>query len=319
MLNRKTKLLLWKIFSLFSVIRGYNIWLIALAQYLSAIFVLAPERRALSILLDPYMLVIVLATVLSIASGYIINNFYDKEKDLINRPVKTKIDRLVSESTRLKIYFGINFVVFALAFLISWRAALFFSAYIFLIWFYSHKLKKYPIIGNVTASLLAVLSFFAVLFYYQKEELFNILHHQHKYFIVFAHASFLYLLILIREMVKDLENIPGDFLNNYRTLPVVYGEKTSKYIISFLIVLTLIPAYILIEKADVGYMDIYIYFSLIGLLLFLVFLWKSEKKVHFIATHNFLKLLIILGVFSVILLEPSLLWKGRNIIENINL
>lgn len=319
MLNRKNKLLLWKIFSLFSVIRGYNIWLIALAQYLSAIFVLAPERRALSILLDPYMAVIVLATILSIASGYIINNFYDKEKDLINRPVKTKIDRLISEPTRLKIYFGINFMVFALALLISWRAALFFSVYIFLIWFYSHKLKKYPIIGNVTASLLAILPFFAVLFYYQKEELFNILHHKHKYFIIFAHASFLYLLILIREMVKDLENIPGDFLNNYRTIPVVYGEKTSKYIITSLIVLTLIPAYILIEKADVGYMDIYIYFALIGLLLFLIFLWNSEKKSHFIATHTFLKLLIILGVFSVILIDPSLLWKGRDIIENIKL
>lgn len=314
MLNRKNKLLLWKIFSLFSVIRGYNIWLIALAQYLSAIFVLAPERRALSILLDPYMAVIVLATILSIASGYIINNFYDKEKDLINRPVKTKIDRLISEPTRLKIYFGINFMVFALALLISWRAALFFSGYIFLIWFYSHKLKKYPIIGNITASLLAILPFFAILFYYQKEELFNILHHKHKYFIIFAHASFLYLLILIREMVKDLENLSGDFLNNYRTIPVVYGEKTSKYIISFLIILTLIPAYILIEKADVGYMDIYIYFSLIGLLLFLVFLWNSEKKIHFIATHNFLKLLIILGVFSVILIDPSLLWKGRELL-----
>lgn len=314
MLNRKNKLLLWKIFSLFSVIRGYNIWLIALAQYLSAIFVLAPERRALSILLDPYMAVIVLATILSIASGYIINNFYDKEKDLINRPVKTKIDRLISEPTRLKIYFGINFMVFALALLISWRAALFFSGYIFLIWFYSHKLKKYPIIGNITASLLAILPFFAILFYYQKEELFNILHHKHKYFIIFAHASFLYLLILIREMVKDLENLSGDFLNNYRTIPVVYGEKTSKYIISFLIILTLIPAYILIEKADVGYMDIYIYFSLLGLLLFLIFLWNSEKKIHFIATHNFLKLLIILGVFSVILIEPSLLWKGRDLL-----
>ncbi|MFA5556011.1 MAG: geranylgeranylglycerol-phosphate geranylgeranyltransferase [Flavobacteriaceae bacterium] len=315
MLNRKNKLLLWKIISLFSVVRGYNIWIIALAQYLSAIFVLAPERGALSILFDPYMFVIVLATVLSVASGYIINNFYDWEKDLINRPKKTMLDRLISQGTRLKIYFGVNFVVFALAFLISWRAALFFSAYIFLIWFYSHKLKKYPIIGNVTASFLAVLPFFAVLFYYQKEELFNILHLKHKYFIIFAHASFLFLLILIREMVKDLENISGDFVNNYRTIPVVYGEKTSKYIISFLIALTLIPAYVLIEEADVGYMDIYLYFSLIGLLLFLVFLWNSQRKIHFIASHNFLRFLIICGVFSVILIEPSLLWKGRELLS----
>jgi len=315
MLKRKHKLLLWKIISLFSLVRGYNIWVIAIAQYFSAIFVLAPERSALSILLDKYMFVIVLATILSVASGYIINNFYDREKDFINRPIKSKIDRMINEAALLKIYFGTNFVVFGLSFLISWKVALFFSTYIFLIWFYSHKLKKYPIIGNTTFSFLVILPFFVVLFYYQKEELFNILHHKHKYFIIFAHASFLYLLIFIREMVKDLENIKGDFLNNYRTIPVFYGERTSKYIISFLIVLTLIPIYILIEKADVGYMDIYLYFSLIGLTLFLFFLWNSQKKIHFIASHNFLKFLIILGVFSVILIEPSLLWKTRNMIE----
>jgi len=306
---------LWKVVSLFSLVRGYNIWLIALAQYLSAVFILAPGRNALSILLDKYMFVIVLATILSIASGYIINNFYDTEKDFINRPIKTKIDKILSQATRLKIYFGTNFVVFGLSFLISWKATLFFSAYIFLIWFYSHKLKKYPIIGNTTFSLLVVLPFFAVLFYYQKEELFNILHHKYKYFIIFAHASFLYLLIFIREMVKDLENIKGDFLNNYRTIPVVYGELTSKYIISFLIILTTIPIYILIEKANVGYMDIYLYFSLFGLILFLFFLWNSKNKNHFIASHNFLKFLITLGVFSIILIEPSLIWKGRELIE----
>lgn len=319
MLSRKQKLFLWKIFSLFSVVRGYNILLIALAQYLSAIFVLAPERRALSILLDPYMFIIVLATSLSIASGYIVNNFYDWEKDLINRPRKTYLDRLVSESTRLKIYFTINFIVFLLAFIISWRAAAFFSAYIFLIWFYSHKLKKFPLIGNATASLLAILPFFTILFYYQKEELFNIVYHAHKYFIIFAHASLLYLLIFIHQMIKDLENLKGDFIKNYRTVPVVYGEETAKYIISILIFLTFIPIYILLEKANAGYMDIYLYVCSIGLLLFLLLLWRSQEKQHFIATHTFLKILIILGVFSVILIEPSLLWKGRDLIERIHL
>lgn len=315
MSNRKNKQVLLKILSLFSAVRGYNIWIIALAQYLSAIFILAPERRALSILLDPYMFVIVLATVLSIASGYIINNFYDREKDLINRPIKTKIDRMVSEETRLKIYFATNFVIMALALLISWRSVAFFSAYIFMIWLYSHKLKRYPMVGNITASLLAILPFFAILFYYQKEELLNILYYKHKYFVIFSHAAFLYLLILIREMVKDLENLKGDFAINYRTVPVVYGEKISKQIITLLIVLTLIPVYILIDKADVGYMDIYFYSTLIGLVLFLIFLWNSKKKVHFIASHNFLKLLIILGVFSIILIDPSLLWKGRELLS----
>lgn len=126
MLTRKSKLLLTKIFSFFSVIRGYNIWVIALAQYLSAIFILAPEKSALSILLDWRLFVLVLASSLCIASGYIINNFYDAKKDLINRPKKAMIDRLVSQSTKLKVYFAINFLVAALASLISWRAVLFF-------------------------------------------------------------------------------------------------------------------------------------------------------------------------------------------------
>jgi 4-hydroxybenzoate polyprenyltransferase len=80
MLTRKAKLTLKKIASFFSVIRGYNIWVIALAQYLSAIFILAPEKRALDIILDWRLFLIVVASTLTIASGYIINNFYDAKK-----------------------------------------------------------------------------------------------------------------------------------------------------------------------------------------------------------------------------------------------
>ena len=194
MLSRKTKHTIKKILSMFSVVRGYNIPIIALAQYLSAIFILAPEKRALSVLLDFNLFIIVIASGLTIASGYIINNFYDSKKDLINRPNKSKIDRLVSQRTKLQVYFTINSVVALLAYLVSFRAAVYFSVYIFLIWFYSHKLKKFPIIGNLTASLLAILPFFAILLYYKN------LYPQ-----IFAHATFLFLLILIREIIKDLE------------------------------------------------------------------------------------------------------------------
>jgi 4-hydroxybenzoate polyprenyltransferase len=104
MLTRKSKVTLKKMASLFSVIRGYNIWVIVLAQYLSAIFILAPEKRALDIILDWQLFLIVIASTLTIASGYIINNFYDAKKDLINRPKKAMIDRLVSQETNHKLY-----------------------------------------------------------------------------------------------------------------------------------------------------------------------------------------------------------------------
>ena len=88
MLSRQHKLLIMKVASLFSVVRGYNIPVIILAQYLSAIFILAPEKRALDIVLDFNLFILVFASSLAIASGYIINNFYDSKKDLINRPNK---------------------------------------------------------------------------------------------------------------------------------------------------------------------------------------------------------------------------------------
>jgi 4-hydroxybenzoate polyprenyltransferase len=285
---------------MFSVVRGYNIPIIVLAQYLSAIFILAPEKRALTVLLDFNLFIIVIASCLTIASGYIINNFYDSKKDLINRPNKSKIDRLVSQRTKLQVYFTVNFIVALLALLVSFRAVFYFSVYIFLIWFYSHKLKKYPIIGNLTASLLAILPFFAILLYYKN------LYPQ-----IFAHATFLFLLILIREIIKDLENIKGDVANDYQTIPVKYGELFAKKIISLLTVLTIIPVYLLVDKYDVGYMDIYFYVSLIVLLFFLFYLWNSNSKIQYLQLHVILKFIIVSGVFSIVLIDPEVLINGR--------
>ena len=281
------------------MVRGYNIPIIILAQYLSAIFILAPEKEPLAILLDLNLFIIVLASSLTIASGYIINNFYDSKKDLINRPNKSMLDRLVSQKTKLNVYFTLNFIVAFLAIFVSWRACLFFSVYIFLIWYYSHRIKKYPIIGNITAALLAVLPFFAILLYYKN-----------LYQVIIGHASFLFLLLLIREMIKDLENIKGDLATDYQTIPILYGENASKNIITVLVILTILPVYILIEIFDVGYMDSYFYFCLILLIFFSLSLWKAVSKKQFIMLHNLLKFLIVAGVFSIILIKPSVLWNG---------
>jgi 4-hydroxybenzoate polyprenyltransferase len=315
MLSRKSKLRLMKIISLFSVVRGYNIPIIILAQYLSAIFILSSDKSALSILLDFNLFLIVFASSITIASGYIINNFYDSKKDLINRPNKSMLDRLVSQKTKLNVYFALNFIVALMAFIVSFRAFLFFSAYIFLIWFYSHKIKKYPIIGNLTASLLAVLPFFAILLYFYTRIPIEEIENQKGHFaVIFAHATFLFLLLLIREMIKDLENIKGDLANDYPTVPIIYGERISKISITILTILTIFPVYFLIEIYDVGYMDMYFYGSFIILLFFLLYLWKSNSKEQFLFLHNVLKFLIVAGVFCIVLINPSVLWHGKNLL-----
>ena len=303
MLSRKNKLLLMKIASLFSVIRGYNIPVIALAQYLSAIFILAPEKRALTVALDFNLFILVLASSLTIASGYIINSFYDSKKDLINRPNKSQLDRLVRQSTKLRVYFAINFFVATIAFFVSFRAVIFFSVYIFLIWFYSHKIKKQLIVGNLMAAFLAVLPFFGILLYYKNF-----------YEVIFFHATFLFLILLIREIVKDLENIAGDLVNNYKTIPIVYGEQIAKKVITVLLLLTAIPVYYLVNAFDVGYMDSYFYSCFIIFIFFGFKLWKSALKEDFLLLHNTLKFVIVAGVFCIVLIEPSVLINGERLL-----
>ncbi|MDG3584008.1 geranylgeranylglycerol-phosphate geranylgeranyltransferase [Galbibacter pacificus] len=295
MINRKQKLLLLKLLSLFSVVRGYNIWVIVLAQYLASVYILAPEIPVHHILFDPYLFAIVSASAIAIASGYIINSFYDAEKDLINRPTKTMLDKLVSQRFKLTTYFVLNFLSVIFASYVSFRAVVFFSLYIFGIWFYSHKLKKVVFVGNFVSATLAITPFFAVFLYYKNVQP-----------VIFVHALFLFLVILIREMVKDLENMKGDMAQNYKTISVVYGERTSKIVISLLSFLTLIPSYLLVTTFEVGYMYLFFYACMLLMLVFIVFLWKSSSKVHYLLLHNILKFIIVSGVFSILLIDVDL-------------
>lgn len=296
MLNRKNKLILLKLLSLFSIVRGYNILVIVLAQYLTSVFILAPDIRLRNVLLDRHLFVIVLASAAVIAAGYIINNFYDREKDLINRPQKTMLDRLVSQRTKLTGYFVLNFLSVILASYVSFRAVMFFSFYVFGIWFYSHKLKKMSFVGNFVASILSITPFFAVFIYYKNFDE-----------VVFVHATFLFLMLVMREMVKDLGNLRGDLVQNYKTIPIIYGESTSKKMISLLVVASGIPIYFLLFKYEIGYMYLYFYASLFLLGAFLIALWISNKRTHYIWMHNILKLIIVSGVFSVILIDVNII------------
>ena len=296
MLSRKNKLILLKLLSLFSVVRGYNILVIVLAQYLTSIFILAPNIRLQNVVLDSNLFVIVLASAGVIAAGYIINNFYDKEKDLINRPQKTMLDRLVSQRTKLTGYFVLNFLSVVCASYVSFRAVVFFSLYIFGIWFYSHKLKKFPIVGNIIASLLAITPFFAVFIYYKNFDE-----------VIFVHATFLLLILVMREMVKDLGNLRGDLAQNYKTIPIVYGELISKRILSVLILASCFPIYLLLTRYEIGFMYLYFYASIVLLFVFILGLWLSKGRTHYVWLHNILKLIIVSGTFSIILIDVDII------------
>ncbi|MFS4483719.1 geranylgeranylglycerol-phosphate geranylgeranyltransferase [Hyunsoonleella sp. 2307UL5-6] len=296
MLSRRQKHILLKFFSMFSVIRGYNILVVVLAQYLTSIYILAYNITVKSVICDLNLLALVLASAATIAGGYIINSFYDSEKDLINRPIKSTLDRLVSQNTKLSFYFVLNFIAVILASYVSFKAVLFFSIYIFGIWFYSHKLKKLPFVGNLTSAVLTIIPFFAIFMYYKNFET-----------VIFVHAVFLFLMISMRELTKDLENIKGDVAQNYVTIPVAYGENLSKIMLSVLAGITLVPMYLLLFYFEVGYMYLFFYLSLFLIIVFLILLWKSSTKIQYLILHNILKFIILAGVFSILLIDVSVI------------
>ncbi|MDO4228402.1 MAG: UbiA family prenyltransferase, partial [Capnocytophaga sp.] len=189
-MRKRTKHTLLKMLGLFSSMRGYNILMVCIAQYLASIFILSNETIR-EVILDENLFMLVLSGALAIAGGYIINGFYDKEKDLINKPLKSMIDRLVGQNTKLTLYFLLNILSVIVASYVSFRAVLFFSGYIFGMWFYSHRLKKMPFWGNFTSAGLSIVPFFAVFVYYKNFEK-----------VIFIHALLLFLLILIKDFIK---------------------------------------------------------------------------------------------------------------------
>ncbi|OEI79342.1 geranylgeranylglycerol-phosphate geranylgeranyltransferase [Formosa algae] len=295
MFSRKHKHILLKFFSMFSVVRGYNVLMVVVAQYVTAVYVLAHEKPVREVIFDLNLFMLVLASSATIAGGYIINNFYDSEKDLINRPQKSMLDRLISQNVKLSFYFVLNLLAVIMASYVSFKAVIFFALYIFGIWFYSHKLKKMPVVGNVTSAILTITPFFAIFMYYQNFE-----------HVIFVHATYLFLIISMRELIKDLENIPGDLVQNYKTIPIAYGENYSKIMLTVLATLTFVPAYFLLTRFDIGHMYYFFYFTMFLLALFLVLLWNSDSKKHYLILHNILKFIIFSGVFSLLLIDVDL-------------
>ena len=284
------KKFLLKILSLFSLTRGYNIIFIIFAQFVSSIFIFSNSDNILDVLFDVNIWFIILSTSTSISAGYIINNFYDSEKDLINRPLKTILENEISGRTKLIAYTLLNFCTLLFSLLVSLKALIFFSFYTFGIFIYSIKLSKYLFIGNFLSVILVITPFFAITVYYKNFSL-----------EILTHAIFLFFVILIKELIKDLENLKGDFTMKYRTIPVIYGENLTKSYITMYVFFVIATCLNLIINYDISLM-IYYYVLYIPLFLFFIgFLWKFQNINHYQKLHNSLKVIITLGLFSIIL------------------
>lgn len=281
-----------KTLALFTVIRGYNIAMLVLAQYMASLFIFNDGENHLFILFDKNLNFIIIASALSAAAGYIINNFYDLEKDRIQRPLQNYIERFISQNFKLNTYLALNAAALIIAYLVSWRVFVFFLVYQFLVWFYSHKINKIVWLNNLYSVVLMVFPFFALFLYYENYSE-----------IIFFHAGFLFLLLLITDILKDLTSSSADAIYEYQTLPVVYGEYKTKNILSGLMILIAALSLFMWDSSATGYMK---YFFLLCSLLMVILLFplhRGYSKTTYKVLYLIFKLLIGFGIINMVFID----------------
>ncbi len=277
--------------SFISNVRSYNITAAFIAQYLSAFFIFSCQP-IISSLKDKNLHFLIFATSFSIAAGYLINNFYDQERDWINQPLRTKLNQEITTQILLLGYIFFNFIGLALASFVSGRAVLFFLVYQLLLWIYSHKLNKILFINNLCYTMLSIFPVFAVFLYYK---------HFQPYFVI--HAVFLFSILLIADIVKDLRSEKGDIIFDYKTLPNTIGEKRTKTVIILLAGLNIIFSIWIVFYQHIGAMKYYFYFNILSVILITRYLYKSKSKKGYFIAHQIFKAIIVLGIFSIILIR----------------
>ena len=218
--------------ALVSQIRWYNILLLLLGQYLAALYVFADKYARIPLLTDAGTHLTIWASALILASGFLINTFYDIEADSINRPRQTSFERLVRKSTSLRVAGILLFSGLLIAFSVSWRALGYYGLYAFLLWLYSHRLRNIPFVGHASAAIIGLMPFFGISVY-----------HDFISIPTLAYGMLLGLALFSRELVKDLLGFKGDIIAGKVNVAAVYGTGKVQLVLVINTVLAWTPAY----------------------------------------------------------------------------
>ncbi|MCC6817778.1 MAG: geranylgeranylglycerol-phosphate geranylgeranyltransferase [Bacteroidia bacterium] len=274
--------------ALLSIVRWYNILLTIFAQYLSAFVLMRDEPQTLHDLLSDFKLHgIVLASIFSIAGGFIINNFYDFEKDLINRPRQVLFNRMLSKRRQLNLYFTFNLAALLVAFLSSFKIGIFFLIFTAALWLYSHKLQKMAFIKELAASTLSVACFFAVL-----------LHFSRYYPFIFVYGAFYMSLVYSREVVKQFINYNGDLATDRHSIPVSLGLEKARAFLGFVQVLSFSGGLGILLIDGWSQRN---YFIALSLLLIVVSGFLAHRN-QYQLVNTFYKIILVLGILNILLM-----------------
>ncbi|MDN3493346.1 geranylgeranylglycerol-phosphate geranylgeranyltransferase [Winogradskyella bathintestinalis] len=297
-----------------NLIRWKNLLMIALMQYLIKYALLLPFRESHGVLItlsDFNFFLLVLSTLCIAAGGYIINDIYDVHTDKINKPNKLLINTYISEKTATTLFMLLNIVGVGIGFYLangigkSGFFAIFFVASA-LLYIYSSSLKQIAIVGNVVVSVVVALSILLVGIF----ELIPAMNADNKTVqttfinIIKDYAIFAFMINLVREMVKDIEDIDGDHNVGIQTLPVLIGRDRATKItfvvalISIFSIIYYVITYLFKQQVVVGY---FLIFVIAPLIYICIKLFNAERKTQYQHISLILKLVMLTGMLSLLL------------------
>jgi 4-hydroxybenzoate polyprenyltransferase len=287
------------------LIRYKNLFMVLLTLILTKYFLLdsiVPNNN-FSIL---YFVIFSLSVLFISAFGYVINDYFDLKTDLINKPTKVYVTKIISKKDAFKISLILAIIGLTLGSVVSYLMlkTKLVSIYIFVIvslYFYSNYLKKIAVLGNLLVAILCALPIF-LLFLFIIDD--NYIIYQN---IFFCYPILIYLLFaigitFIRELIKDIEDVNGDLKIKAKTLPIIIGRKRAAniaFFFSFLLLVICIRGLLVLQKNTVILLYSII-FIILPLLFFLYKLWSAKSKKDFTLLSNLLKIILFFGILSML-------------------
>ncbi|NJN26561.1 MAG: UbiA family prenyltransferase [Cyclobacteriaceae bacterium] len=266
-----------------------NLLIIALTQYFTVIFLVGHPEDWLFKLFDLQLFLLSSSTLLIAAAGYVINDYYDIKIDYVNKPDRVVVGKLVNRRIVLASHGILNFVGIAIGFYLSFAVGLLSFGAGFLLWIYSNRLKREPFIGNLVIALLTAFSIVVVAVYYQRNEV-----------LVLNYAVFAFSINLVREIIKDMEDIRGDMRFGSRTLPIVWGLRKTKYFLFGLILVFVFVLFYLSHGLGNHILNVFFILLIIPIAYLIYLLAKADTQKRFHQLSTYCKLLMLAGISSMI-------------------
>lgn len=261
-------------------------------------------------------ILLVIATVCVAAGGYVINNIMDQETDEIAKPQNRVVGVSISETVAYNWYIGLTIVGVGIGFYLSnvIYKPTFASMFILvatLLYMYATSFKQIPVLGNVVVALLLstsiiIIGLFDILPAIDVDNRFRM---KEAFSILMDYAIFAFIINLIREIVKDLEDMDGDYQSGINTLPITIGIPKTKIIVGILTVISIgmLTYYINSNLFELDYVIYYTMVFIIGpLIYFGVKLMNAETKKQLHHLSLVLKIILFFGILSVAIIVFNL-------------